>query len=173
MTDNLITWAGIQMKGSAMQLEEVLVNDIISPVYEIYKQAAIAKKIKLTIHIHDNLKTYGDRNQLTFIIRNLINNAIKFTNKEGHVSLTAEPLENNTVMISVSDTGVGISQEQLEKLFSLRLKSNRNGTEGEKGTGLGLMLSYEFIKLNKGTIDVKSQEGVGTTFLVKLPSVSS
>ncbi|HTJ49270.1 MAG TPA: PAS domain S-box protein [Cyclobacteriaceae bacterium] len=171
MTDNLITWAGIQMKGSAMQMEEVLVNDIISPVYEIYKQAAIAKKIKLTIHIHDNLKTYGDRNQLTFIIRNLINNAIKFTNKEGHVSLTAEPLENNAIMISVSDTGVGISEEQLEKLFSLRLKSNRNGTEGEKGTGLGLMLSYEFIKLNKGTIDVKSQEGVGTTFLVKLPQV--
>lgn len=91
----------------------------------------------------------------------------EFTNKDGFVRLTATQLPDKKIEISVSDSGVGISDRMKDKLFSIGEKQSTNGTAGEKGTGLGLMLSYEFVTLNGGQIDFESTEGKGTTFHMK------
>jgi len=170
MADNLITWARVQMNKLQYNEEVIAVRDIISSIYEVYKEIAFKKGIEMDCSIEDSITVLGDRNQIEFIVRNLINNAIKFTHKGGLVSLMAKLLSVETVQIAISDSGVGIPDELKIKLFSIANKQSTNGTEGEKGTGLGLALSYEFLKLNGGQIDIDSTIGKGTTFYTKFRS---
>lgn len=167
MADNLITWARIQMREFEYRPQLIKVNEIASTICEVYSYIASSKGIHLNCSIDDSLTIWGDKNQIEFIIRNLVNNAIKFTNKDGFVRLTARQLPDKKIEISVSDSGVGISDRMKDKLFSIGEKQSTNGTAGEKGTGLGLMLSYEFVTLNGGQIDFESTEGKGTTFHMK------
>jgi signal transduction histidine kinase len=104
------------------------------------------------------------------VIRNLVNNAIKFTHRNGHVSLKAEEMKDGEIQISVSDDGTGISDDLKKNIFFIGRKQSITGTDGEKGTGLGLILCYEFIKLNGGSIEIESHVGNGSTFIVKLRS---
>lgn len=167
MADNLITWARIQMNDYQYNAETIKVKDIASNICDVYKDVALKKGINVSCSVEDSLTITGDKNQIEFVIRNLVNNAIKFTDKDGFVSLTAKSLSRGQVQISVTDSGVGISDEFKKKLFSIGKKQSTNGTAGEKGTGLGLMLSYEFVKLNGGQIDIESILGKGTTFHTK------
>ena len=170
MADNLILWARIQMNDYQYNEEVIKVKDIASNICEVYKNIALEKGVDLSYSVGESFTIVGDKNQFEFIIRNLVNNAIKFTHKNGLVSLTAKLLSSGEVQISVSDSGVGISDEAKSKLFSISKKQSTNGTAGEKGTGLGLMLSYEFIKLSGGQIDIESNVGKGTTFHIKFKS---
>lgn len=170
MADNLITWARIQMNQIEYKPQLIQLKEIITNIFDIYKEVGKSKGININCFIDDSLTIVGDKNQIEFIIRNLVNNAIKFTNKDGSVNITAKSLHDGNVEISVSDTGLGISDEIIDKLFSIGTMHGANGTEGEKGTGLGLMLSYEFIKLNGGEIKVESVLGKGTTFTTKFKS---
>ncbi|MFM9944617.1 MAG: sensor histidine kinase, partial [Bacteroidia bacterium] len=150
--------------------ETIKVKDITSNIFDVYQKVALAKGINVSFSVDDSLTIIGDKNQIEFVIRNLVNNAIKFTHKNGFVSLTANSLPDGLVKISVSDSGVGISDEVKRKLFSISKKKSTNGTDGEMGTGLGLMLSYEFMKLNGGQIDIESSLGKGSTFHTKFKS---
>ncbi len=170
MADNLITWASIQMGDSQFNEERIKVKDITSNIFDVYQNVALEKGINISFSVDDSLTIIGDKNQIEFVIRNLVNNAIKFTHKNGFVSLTAKSLPDGLVKISVSDSGVGVSDEYKRELFSISKKQSTNGTAGEKGTGLGLMLSYEFMKLNGGQIEVESSLGKGTTFHTKFKS---
>ena len=170
MADNLITWAMVQMGDYQFNEETIKVTDIASNICDVYQDVALKKGINVSCSVEDSLTIIGDKNQIEFVIRNLVNNAIKFTHNDGFVSLTAKSLPGRQVQISVSDSGVGISDEFKRKLFSIGKKQSTNGTAGEKGTGLGLMLSYEFVKLNGGEIDLKSTLGKGTTFHTKFKS---
>ena len=170
MADNLIMWARIQMSDIQFKEEVIKVKDIASNICDVYNDVALTKGINVSCTVDDSLVITGDKNQIEFVIRNLVNNAIKFTHKDGLVRLTAKALADGQVQISVSDSGVGISDEIKSKLFSIGKKQSTNGTDGEKGTGLGLMLSHEFIKLNGGQIDIESIVGKGTTFNVKFNS---
>ena len=170
MADNLITWARIQMKDYHYHQETIIIEDIVSNICEVYKDVALKKGIKVSCSVEDSLTIIGDKNQIEFVVRNLVNNAIKFTDKDGFVSLTAKSLPDGEVQVSVSDSGVGISEEVKSKLFTIGKKQSTNGTAGEKGTGLGLMLSYEFVKLNGGQIEIESNVGQGTTFHTKFKS---
>lgn len=170
MADNLITWARIQMQDYQFNEEIIKVEDIASNICGVYQEVALKKGINVSCSVEDSLTISGDKNQIEFIIRNLVNNAIKFTHRDGFVSLTAKSLPDGQVQISVSDNGVGISDEFKRTLFSIGKKQSTNGTAGEKGTGLGLMLSYEFSKLNGGQIDIESNLGKGTTFHTKFKS---
>lgn len=167
MADNLITWAMVQMGESQFNEETIKVQDITSNIFDVYQNVALKKGINVSFSVDDSLYIIGDKNQIEFVIRNLVNNAIKFTHKNGFVSLTAKSLPDGLVKISVSDSGVGISDEYKRELFSISKKQSTNGTAGEKGTGLGLMLSYEFMKLNGGQIEIESSLGKGTTFHTK------
>ncbi len=170
MADNLITWATVQMGESQFNEETIKVKDITSNIFDVYQKVALEKGINVSFSVDDSLSIIGDKNQIEFVIRNLVNNAIKFTHKNGFVSLTAKSLPDGLVQISVSDSGVGISDEYKRELFSISKKQSINGTDGEKGTGLGLMLSYEFMKLNGGQIDIESSLGKGSTFHIKFKS---
>ncbi len=170
MADNLITWAMVQMEDYQFNEETIKVKDITSNICDVYQDVALKKGINVNCSVEDSLTITGDKNQIEFVIRNLVNNAIKFTHKNGFVSLTAKSLPDGQVQISVSDSGVGISDEFKRKLFSIGKNQSTDGTDGEKGTGLGLMLSYEFMKLNGGQIDIESSLGKGTTFHTKFKS---
>ena len=170
MADNLITWARMQMNEMEYRPQLIQIKEIVSNIFDVYTDVGKIKGINVKCSIDDSLMIFGDKNQIEFIIRNLVNNAIKFTNKDGFVTITAKSLPDENVEISVSDSGLGISAEMIDKLFSIGKKQGKNGTAGEKGTGLGLMLSYEFIKLNGAEIMAESILGKGSTFKTKFKS---
>jgi len=168
LADNLITWARLQMNEQETKQEKINFSETVSTILPVYMRIAEKKGITLSWSFDDSLTLFADKNHVQFIVRNLLNNAIKFTNKEGNIKLSAIPLANGEMQISVSDNGVGIPEEKKKQIFSLGKSQSSNGTAGEKGTGLGLMLCHEFIKLNGGVIEVESEEGKGTTFNVRL-----
>ncbi|MEA2107702.1 MAG: ATP-binding protein [Bacteroidota bacterium] len=102
------------------------------------------------------------------IIRNLISNAVKFTNPFGNILVSAQQSEGH-IIVYVDDNGIGIKKEQLNQLFSIDNNSSKPGTQNEKGTGLGLLLCDEFVKIHKGTLGVDSEEGKGSQFYFTIP----
>jgi signal transduction histidine kinase len=110
----------------------------------------------------------ADKNMVKTILRNLISNAIKFTNKNGSVNAGASVTVNN-VEISVCDSGIGMTEETMAKLFRLDANLSTHGTENEKGTGLGLILCREFVEKHGGKIWVESEPGKGSTFKFIIP----
>lgn len=169
LADNLITWATVQMNEFETNLEEVSVLSVFGESLMIYREVAEAKSINVHYSSKGDLFVWADKNQLTFIIRNLVNNAIKFTRPGGTVDLFAEPWGNDQVRIQVKDTGIGMSDEMKARIISSNSKTSIQGTAGEKGTGLGLMLCYEFVKLNHASIELESKDGAGTTFTLLFP----
>ncbi len=117
-----------------------------------------------------NLVINSDYFMLQTVLRNLINNSIKFTNTNGVISISANS-KNGFIKILISDTGIGISKENLKKLFKLETSFTTAGTNSEKGTGLGLIVCKDFIEKNNGTIKVRSKVGKGTQFLIKIRQI--
>jgi signal transduction histidine kinase len=126
---------------------------------------ANAKGINVSTEISDSTSIQGDKFTLETVIRNLINNAIKFTPKNGEVRICGKETESD-VSILIKDNGVGMSNETLGKLFHIDENSSSLGTNNEKGTGLGLILCKEFVEMNNGVITVASKIGKGT--IIKL-----
>jgi len=170
MADTLLTWARLQMKEYEMIPEQCYLSDIVSDMCDFYGAIALKKGLHQSCIFEKALTVYGDRNQIAFVIRNLVNNAIKFTRSSGSVILSAENDGGERIRITVSDTGIGIKDELKNSLFSFGKNRSVHGTDGEKGTGLGLILSNEFIGLNKGTIEIESVQGRGTKFILTLRS---
>ena len=173
MADNLITWARLQMNDIQPSPEMVPVQEVVLNVCHVYKTVASDKEIQVDCMLNDTLFFWGDRNQIEFAIRNLVNNAIKFTPSGGIVKLVAKQHEENSIEIAVIDNGVGMPSNRLNSLFSLGTKHSYQGTAGERGTGLGLMLTSEFVKLNHGQLLVESIEGKGTSFRIILNCVET
>ncbi|KAA2216594.1 tetratricopeptide repeat-containing sensor histidine kinase [Maribacter flavus] len=165
MTDNLIIWAKCQMNVLEDRTELISLKEIIDEVTEIFMVIASNKGVALETSVIGNPKFMGDKNQIEFVVRNLINNAIKFTPKNGIVKLSVTHTFKE-IKIIISDTGIGMTPEFRKQLFSVQKPKGRNGTNGEKGSGLGLVLSSEFIKRNHGDIHVDSVEDRGTTITV-------
>ena len=155
-----------QMEGVSVNLEELNLSETLKTV--IMVQAAIAhdKMIGFKNELSANAYVIADANMLQLVVRNLLNNAIKFTPPGGEISLTSELLGPNW-QIRISDTGVGIADERKADIFSLKNQSTY-GTKNEKGTGLGLLLCSEFTELQHGKIWFDSTEGAGTTFYISL-----
>ncbi|WP_425393077.1 ATP-binding protein [Ekhidna sp.] len=170
LLDNLLTWA-LQQRGHFPHMPEALsVKFLLDDMTDMFEEMANSKSIKLDYDLKDDFQLYVDRNTSSTILRNLINNAIKFTPGDGHVQIIAEEDKANKVgVIKVIDNGVGMSKEKLEHLFKLNENVSTKGTSGEKGLGLGLQLVYDFVKLNGGKVEVESEEDKGTSFKVSLP----
>lgn len=169
LLNNLLSWALQQQGRVPFKPEEVAVSLLVNELIEIFGHIAKSKGLQLTSNIDESLKVKADRNMLETILRNLINNAIKFTPDGGSVQINAK-LKAKDATIEVVDTGVGMSQEKLASLFKLEAKSTF-GTGGEKGIGLGLQLVKEFTELHRGEINVTSEEGKGSTFSIKIPRI--
>lgn len=123
---------------------------------EVLTESARKKNIMINYSLPEDLEIHGDSHMFEAVIRNLVSNAIKFTPKSGEIGITATAVPDNTVEIKISDTGIGMNKELINRLFLLNEKTNRKGTEGETSTGLGLLLCKEFIEKHKGTIRVES-----------------
>lgn len=167
LLDNLLSWALLQQGVIPFHPKSINVKRIGEQTLEMFEQNAKAKNISLKLDVDPAQKVFADESALNTILRNLVSNAIKFTPKEGTVSLGTE-VKGNKVFIKVNDTGTGISAEKLTKLFALE-KQSETGTFGEKGTGLGLTLVKELVELNNGSIDVTSVLEQGSSFLVGFP----
>ena len=131
------------------------------------KGNAVRKKINLTSNVDPDIVVLADVDMLNSVLQNLLSNAIKFTRARGTVKLEAVE-KNNEVEIKVSDTGIGMSKKLLEGLFKIENRKSRRGTQNEGGTGLGLLLTKEYIEKDGGTLVVKSQIRKGSEFSFNL-----
>jgi signal transduction histidine kinase len=135
---------------------------------QLFASYAHNKDIRLNYEITGEAVTYADRNMVSTVIRNLLNNAIKFTNKGGEVHVSLKDVDHRSEL-SITDTGLGIAENDLKELFQLGGSKRAKGTADESGTGLGLILCKEFISMNKGTIRAESAPGKGSRFTISLP----
>jgi len=167
LLSNLMSWAKAQMHGVIVNLAPHNVQKMIDEIASNKKPVAARKGIKLTYSIDPALEVVCDKDMIHIVMRNLINNAIKFTNDGGEVYIKAAK-KTDILIISVTDTGIGIPAEKQNEIFTLRTRSTY-GTNQEKGIGLGLMMCKEFIEYQNGKIWFESNYGIGTTFFVSLP----
>ena len=170
LLENLLIWANsqtdnIDFKPAELRLSEVLIQSI-----QFVQSLADNKNITINSNVPGTLSLFADRNMLDLIFRNLITNAIKFTNRNGKVTISAHS-EKEVIIISIKDTGVGIPPENIEKLFKADKIYSTSGTEKEKGTGLGLILCKEFVEKNRGKIWVQSEPGKGSEFIISFPEL--
>ncbi|HJZ41209.1 MAG TPA: tetratricopeptide repeat-containing sensor histidine kinase [Bacteroidales bacterium] len=171
LLENLLNWAQNQQGKFPFVEEKIDVKETINEVVKIFSTITILKNIRISLKLKAKLFISGDRNSFMMIIRNLLSNAFKFTKAGGTVSISTGLTPGGGAEIVVSDNGIGIPAEKLPWLFEFRENKSTYGTEKEKGIGLGLNLIHEFVKLNKGTIEVKSTVGKGTNFMLRFPAV--
>jgi signal transduction histidine kinase/ligand-binding sensor domain-containing protein len=169
LLDNLLKWALIQRNHFPYRPEFVQVKAVVNDVLGIYENIAETKEIELDAQISKNLKIFVDKNAIETVIRNITDNALKYTSKGGKVTITADQ-SNGKVCIKIKDTGIGMSEHEIESLFDLKAQKGNVGTGGEQGTGLGLVLCNDLIKMNKGDLKVHSESEKGTVFSIYLPS---
>ncbi|GET28718.1 ATP-binding protein [Prolixibacter sp. SD074] len=169
LLENLLQWSRMQQGMILFNPEVIPLCSIIMESLDIVAEPAQTKEIEITCTIPNNLEVLADVSVVQTIIRNLVSNAIKFTPRGGKVDIAAKVLPNHFIEIAVADTGIGMDREMLDKLFHLDGKVNREGTEGEASTGLGLILCKEFIEKQGGKLWVESEVGKGSVFYFTLP----
>jgi len=165
--DNLLGWAQSQLKGYQPNPININLHDIVEDSFNLYKKQADTKLISLFNNIPQNEEIVTDNNMLKLVLRNLVSNALKYTDADGKIELNCSKTADNMI-VSVKDTGVGMTKEMQERLFTNQ-RINTIGTANEPGTGLGLMLCKEFIEKNGGSIRVESEPGKGSTFSFTIP----
>ena len=168
MLNNLLMWAHSQLGSDKVQLTTFDLGALVEESTSLLKSQASQKNLDLTHEIKAGMTVNSDRERLSFIVRNILMNAIKFTPSEGKITVDY-PTDSE---IRITDTGTGMSQEMISKLFSDRVSSQK-GTEGESGTGIGLMLSREFAESIGAKILAESEVGTGTTFRILLGKTES
>lgn len=168
LLENLLQWARSQTGEIIVNPKNIPMNYILSLALPVMNAIAFKKNIVIEKDLVINETIFADDSMVNTILRNLITNAIKFTNLNGKVILSTKR-KNNFLEISVNDSGVGIEPNTLEQLFKIESKFSKAGTENEKGSGMGLILCKEFVEKQGGTILVESQVGIGSTFTFTLP----
>jgi PAS domain S-box-containing protein len=160
---NLLEWSRSQTGRLNLQFRELCLNDLVRENFNLMKNLADEKNITFIDNVPEDTMVQADMNSIKTVLRNLFSNALKFTENGGEVTVYALK-ENDRIKVSVQDSGVGMSDEQADKLFRIDQNQSTKGTNNEEGTGLGLILCKEFVEKNGGEIWVESEKGVGTTF---------
>ncbi len=168
LLDNLLNWAKSQTGQFIYKSEKLNLSSVFHNILEISNSNAKIKNISLNYIQTDDIEVYADVNMLNIVLRNLIVNAIKFTNSNGEITVYAVK-NQNYIEITVSDNGVGMNEETRNKLFKIDSNITTAGTADEKGSGLGLILCKEFIEKQGGEIWVESELGKGSDFKFTLP----
>lgn len=168
LLDNLLNWALQQQKNLPFCKEEFVLEITLNETIELYKTLVEAKAIKLKSTCDANIKIYADRNGISTIMRNLVNNAIKFTESGGEIAISAVQ-HGSEIEICVKDTGIGMSEKQVSSLLRKMNPSTSFGTDGERGVGLGSQLILDFVKMHDGRLEIQSELGVGSQFNVFFP----
>lgn len=169
LLDNLLKWSVFQINNSTQTIIDTInVSDLVTNIFNQVDIKAREKSLNLLMTIDSNLSIYADINMLEIVLRNLISNAIKFSYDEHTVSVIAEK-QDEKLIIKVIDTGIGIPQEIIDKLYTNDRSVSRLGTHNEKGTGIGLLLCKNLLENCGGTIDIISTPTYKTVFTIKLP----
>lgn len=168
--DNLLQWSRMQIQGDKLvaKPEKFPLHQLLVSSTQVLRADSDRKKIQLTIEEIPGIEVYADVDMMQTVVRNLVSNAIKFTHPGGKVGVTAVKT-NGKAVVRVSDSGIGIPEANIEKLFTLH-GVTVNGTQLEKGTGIGLAVCKEFVERNGGSISVSSTLNVGTTFEFTIPA---
>ncbi|MFA5805430.1 MAG: GAF domain-containing sensor histidine kinase, partial [Melioribacteraceae bacterium] len=169
LLQNLLQWSRSQTGRIELSPQKLNLFNIVNDNLDLLRASAERKQIRIEYNLTENISAFADEDMLNTIIRNLITNAIKFTNKGGLISINAVQT-NGLAEITVSDTGVGMNESVRNNLFKLDATHSTSGTESEAGTGLGLILCKEFVEKNGGTIKVESEFGKGSRFIFTLPT---
>jgi signal transduction histidine kinase len=164
--ENLLIWSKTQMLGINILPVSFNIKEVIDENIALFEAQAKIKGIKLNMKVLNDISVFADVEMIKLIIRNLLANAIKFTGKDGSITVAAE-IDSDKLIISIKDTGIGIDKNVLKKMFNENYTSK--GTASEKGSGLGLMICKEFITLNDGAIWAESEPGKGSVFFVQIP----
>jgi len=168
LLNNLLSWAQVQTKKIEIDKSEFDLFKLVEKIISLLKPIADIKKVNLVNDVNTGITVYADQNMINTIIRNLISNSIKFSKENSNITVSTLE-EDNGWQIVVKDEGVGMEESYAENLFKVDVHTSRHGTNNEKGTGLGLILCYEFAKLNGGDIKVESEVGKGSQFTIQLP----
>ncbi len=168
LLENLLTWSRSQRGRIKYDPVRFNLTSVIQENINVHKLLAERKGIMLLSPEQDEVYAYGDRDMINSVIRNLVTNAVKFTEKDKKVEIKLDTREEK-IAVSIVDEGVGIPPEHMNKLFRIDEKFKSTGTAGEKGTGLGLIICREFVEKNGGEISVESKPGEGSTFSFTVP----
>lgn len=168
LVNNLLEWAVFQKDVFGLDFRELSVYEVSQLAIKHLKLNADKKNIRIINHIHPETRSVFDEKMIMTVFRNLVSNAIKFTPRNGQIELS-DRIHEGKAEITIRDNGIGIGPETIEGIFSISKTKTAKGTEGEKGTGLGLALCRDFVEKNGGTIYVKSEPGKGSSFIFSLP----
>lgn len=168
LLENLLEWARSQTGNIDFTPEVIDMAEILELNANLLESQAKNKQIRIVINNNGACLVKVHKHSINTVVRNLISNAIKFTSDGGVITLDAKP-ENDNIIVSVADTGVGMSRDVINQLFRLDKKHSTRGTANEKGTGLGLILCKEFVEKNGGKMQVISEPGKGSVFSFYLP----
>lgn len=168
LVDNLLTWAKSQLEGFQVDMQHTRLNDLFQKELEVYKEQAGVKGIGLDTKIPEKLEVISDPNHVALVIRNIVNNSIKFTPNNGQISIVAtEKIDH--VDIIIKDTGVGMDEETIRKVREQKFVTSKSGTQGESGSGLGLAMCSETLIKIGGKLLIESKENEGSQFTIQLP----
>jgi signal transduction histidine kinase len=171
LLNNLLEWSRSQTGNIEFKPEDFDMTSLVKENKDLLCTQAKNKKISFLVEMNSSVKVKAHKHSLNTVIRNLISNAIKFTPEGGLIKLSLNQTNGN-VLVSVADTGVGMSPEVLAKLFRIDAKHTTRGTANETGTGLGLILCKDFVEKNGGNLWVESEEGKGSVFYFTVPSAN-
>ncbi|MDO9256111.1 MAG: PAS domain S-box protein [Bacteroidales bacterium] len=166
---NLLEWSRMQRGITSYDPRPVILNAKIHEITNLAKEAASKKGITVNYSIPADLEVFADENMLEGILRNLVANAVKYTNTGGSVTISAKYSPGESVEFSIKDTGIGMNSTILENLFNLNVNTSRKGTAGELSTGLGLIICKDFIEKHHGVLRIESEVGQGSTFFFTIP----
>ncbi len=165
---NLLTWARLQRNAISFNPEPINVTEKIRDLLRFHDEAALKKNILIEVYAKEELVASVDVNMFSSIMRNLIANAVKFTHSDGEIAVSVSK-QNSWCEVKIKDNGIGIAEDKQKSIFSIESTEVTRGTNGEKGTGLGLVLCKEFVERHGGKISVESQVGKGSKFMFTLP----
>lgn len=168
LLENLLKWARSQTGMISVNKRAFRVLDMCNTIVKVFQHSINEKELSINLNIPGELEIFADEDMISTIMRNFLNNAIKFTPTGGIITMETKQ-KKGKIMISVTDTGIGIDRERLKNIFNPVKNEIERGTSGEKGSGLGLLLSGEFAEKHGGEISVQSKKGKGSTFTLTLP----
>lgn len=168
LLDNLLNWALLQKGIFPYQPDFLKLKEVSHETVQLLSYMAQSKGVKIEQNISEEIVVRTDKDAMSMILRNMVCNAIKFSSKGDLVKINATR-QNGNILLKIEDTGIGMSPDIMEKLYDLKGEKIKRGTNGEKGSGLWLVLCKELIEQNKGSIEVESELEKGTTFSIFLP----
>jgi two-component system, sensor histidine kinase and response regulator len=168
LLDELLLWGRLQSDRCPCEPQPVKIQDIVRSIVDLLHATALNKHINIVNLVDNESMAYADKNMIQTVLRNIISNALKFTPENGEITIKNK-IENDLLEITVTDTGIGLRDEDISRLFRIDDQFTTPGTNGEKGTGLGLILCKEMIERNNGKIWVESKIDVGSSFIFALP----